>query len=825
MRDTCSFVQEHNLQWKGPNPDFFEGMLLGNGDIGVCVTVRPDGIVLYLGKNDVWDIRATEEHIKHLLSFQEVIDLVYRASERMKANGKDKLGRFSTISDKEFDEYFRKLSASYKKPWPRPWPCGRVIVRWDSRKVRVKKQELNIYTGLLRISLEIENQAYNLYCFVHRSSNQVWLWVESEKNKHIECPFTAVCYRPFPSPEASKAFWATNPDHPTLSAKMPEPEMWVENQTHSFNSYTMFGISQYFPATLPESLKNKESLVKSPNDQQFALAVAIPGAQSQEKNLPGLEFKLKSQGELPFKLCVTLFSSLEASQPKQEAIREIKLTYSEAPEKFYEESKNSWKKFWSASSVKLDDKELEGVWYRNQYWLACCLKSGKVAPGLFGNWLSSNTGTAWHGDYHLDYNQQQIYWGVFSSNHVEQNEPYVELCWNLLEMAKNFCKEHFNLPGIYYPIIAFPVPSKVNPYPAPPWVYVISMTAWVLQGLWWHYLYTQDIDFLKERAYPLLREGARFYAAYLKKESDGYYHIFPTVSPEMYGFTVDFRYNKDCIVDLALIKFLMKAVVRASELLDCDKEEHRKWIDIRDHLAPYPIGEDVEGKVWLDVADGPVNPVYNIPASLAPVFPGEQVGLHSSSGELDLARRSAKLIRCEGGNDLVYLPLILSRLGILNLEAFKQEISYCQIPNGTCADRVRQIGGRYRDDTDFDFMSRMGIWVENLALPAVINECLMQSYTGVIRLFPNAEGLERAEFNDLRAVGAFLVSAKWQKGEILSPVTIKSLAGTRCHIIIRPWREDFRIKEVGTSEYISFDIKNEIVEFNTQPTRVYVLEK
>ena len=34
-------------------------------------------------------------------------------------------------------------------------------------------------------------------------------------------------------------------------------------------------------------------------------------------------------------------------------------------------------------------------------------------------------------------------------------------------------------------------------------------------------------------------------------------------------------------------------------------------------------------------------------------------------------------------------------------------------------------------------MARMGIWFENFALPVVINECLLQSYTGTIRFFPN----------------------------------------------------------------------------------------
>ena len=58
-------------------------------------------------------------------------------------------------------------------------------------------------------------------------------------------------------------------------------------------------------------------------------------------------------------------------------------------------------------------------------------------------------------------------------------------------------------------------------------------------------------------------------------------------------------------------------------------------------------------------------------------------------------------------------------------------------------------------------MMRMGVWTENLSLPAVLNECLLQSYTGVIRLFPNTRRLGAASFRNLRAVGAFLVSASY----------------------------------------------------------------
>ena len=231
------------------------------------------------------------------------------------------------------------------------------------------------------------------------------------------------------------------------------------------------------------------------------------------------------------------------------------------PEDIQRKSDEYWNDYWSRSAVQFDDQDLERLWYHNQYWLACCLRQGKIAPGLFGNWTSGSIGTAWHGDYHMNYNTQQVFWGVFSSNHAEQHLPYVELVESLMDMSRNYARDKFGLPGAYFPHSAYPVPSEVVPYPAPPWGYEICETPWVVQSLWWHYLYTQDEQVLR-RVFPPIREAARFIAAYVKRGADDRYHVIPTVSPENWGCTVDFRLNKDCIMDLALIDFLMEAAIQ-----------------------------------------------------------------------------------------------------------------------------------------------------------------------------------------------------------------------------------------------------------------------
>jgi len=89
-------------------------------------------------------------------------------------------------------------------------------------------------------------------------------------------------------------------------------------------------------------------------------------------------------------------------------------------------------------------------------------------------------------------------------------------------------------------------------------------------------------------------------------------------------------------------------------------------------------------------------------------------------------------------------------------------------------------------------MDKMGIWFENFALPAVIDECLMQSYDGTIRLFPNWPLEKDAEFHDLRAAGAFLVSAVLKDGKV-GEVEILSEKGSPLNIIL-PWKNGGTVK-------------------------------
>ena len=210
--------------------------------------------------------------------------------------------------------------------------------------------------------------------------------------------------------------------------------------------------------------------------------------------------------------------------------------------------------------------------------------------------------------------------------------------------------------------------------------------------------------------------------------------------------------------------------------------------------------------------------VYNTPNPLACVFPGEDVGLHSSTAELEIALTTWRNQRTEGGNELVFQNLQGARLGVLDLEKFKRQIDYCLLPNGTCTDMVLQVGGRYMDQTPYDYMARMGIWFENFSLPVVINECLLQSYTGELRLFPNWPDDQDAAFQDLRAVGAFLVSASFAGGQVQWVRVTAEVGGSLR--VRNPWAGRVEISRDGATEIIA----GEVLRVETLPGDVILLQ-
>ena len=122
--DPVEVARRHPIAFEGPAVSFFEGGLLGNGGLGAVVTTRPDAVVVRFGHNNVWDVRIAEDNRDKIGTFQEVFEKVRRIPDSLA----------SLDDDPWYREYRNMTHENYRKPYPRPFPCGSLVLGFDRRR-------------------------------------------------------------------------------------------------------------------------------------------------------------------------------------------------------------------------------------------------------------------------------------------------------------------------------------------------------------------------------------------------------------------------------------------------------------------------------------------------------------------------------------------------------------------------------------------------------------------------------------------------------------------------------------------------------------------
>ena len=733
-QEILNLAKKHSIKRDVASPDFFEGAIMGNGDLGLVVCTRPDALLMHLGHNNIWDIRIDEGQKDKVKTFKEIWGRILQ--------NKDTFGSQSWFAD-----YCRDVTASYHDHvYPRPFPASDIYLFFDRKGYEVLGHELDISTGLLTVKLESDTgKKFFIKIAVSMKNDTVCCKTVDESGEPAN-----IFYRLMIVP------YHTDDGLPVHTALMN-------------------GFIQLLP------YNDYDGTVRPGVDKGFSMLYRLNG----KKEFSGLDTRFDDVNELSFQIIEGTYDIVE----------KIKIAEPCDFEETYKQNSGIWAEYWQRSGVALDDEFLEHLWYVNTYFIRCALNGHSRCPGLFGNWMCGSVGTAWHGDYHMNYNTQQVFWGLMGANRQELHLPYLRMVEDLLPVSTAWARDFYALDGACFPHSAYPVPMTINPYPSPDWGWEIFETPWTVQSLWWHYTYTQDKDLLRTRIYPLIRSASQFLVGYMMREGadpvcDGNYHLYPTIVPELYGLTKGLTMNLDGATDLAFTKFIFKATLKAIDDLDIKENDSLLYENIEKILAAYPEYPTANGrfgKVYISVQnEDPDHVIYNTPANLIQIFPGEDIdALTASEKELDIAERSWRHHYNEGGNDLVFYHLVGARLGIIDIEKFKRHVKYCLLPDQYANLRATLTGGRYGDTFGMDFMMRMGLFTENLSLYAVVDECLIWGHTNTIVLFPNWDMNKHAEFCNMRTKGAFLVDASCAKGKV-EKVKIQSERGGTARLK-NPW--------------------------------------
>ena len=410
-----------------------------------------------------------------------------------------------------------------------------------------------------------------------------------------------------------------------------------------------------------------------------------------------------------------------------------------------------WSDFWSRSFIEIPDKKIEEHWYASWYIMASCSRAGKVAPGLWGNWITNYPD--WNGDFHMNYNFEAPFCSLYSANHAETTLPYYDAMNQSIPRGRKIAAER-GWKGIHLPV-------AIGPWGRCPvhddWDFgQRSNAAYAALPFIWYWQHTRDKEWLKTTGYTYLRETAAFWEDYLKYEN-GRYVIHGDAPNEVSGS----RTNP--ITSLALVKFLFSQIIPMSEALGVDADKRAKWRDIVEKLSPIEVKEK-DGKLFFSssVEDGPGHPFEHI-------FPAGAIGLDSDPKFLEAARKMIDDSNVwNSSNYTCWWYAACARVGYDPKKILKE---------------LRNIYDRCAYSNDLMIFDGGGI--ENVSSVLGVTEMLLQSHEGVIRFFPDWPKDLDARFGTLRANGAFLVSAELKNG-IVSGVKITSEKGGDC-TVVNPW--------------------------------------
>ncbi|MFG2045152.1 hypothetical protein [Dactylosporangium sp. NPDC048998] len=429
-----------------------------------------------------------------------------------------------------------------------------------------------------------------------------------------------------------------------------------------------------------------------------------------------------------------------------------------------------WQGYWSQSYVEIPDKAVEKSWYGSLYLLACVSRAGKFAPGLWGNWITGAMN--WNGDYHTNYNYQTPFYAALSTNHIAQMAAYDQPVLDWQSAGQTLATQN-GFTGVLYPVGISPkgTSADMNLHNQK------SNAANLASDMVMRFEHTRDTAYANT-VYPWLKQVGLFWQNYLTWDAANNRYVITNDAPHE-----DQSYPQtNSSMSLGLVSLLFQGLIDMSTALNVDSGTRATWQNILSRLSR-PATFTRNGQTVVretEVGSDFIDDGNDIAAQF--IYPGGLVGLNSSATDLQNARNTIGQLgnAWHGGNAPATFYAAAARVGYnpsTILSNLRTEATTYAYPNM----HIHHNGGG----------------IENINVTTSgLDEMLLQSFQGDIKVFANWPANTDAKFGDLLAYGNFLISSS-KAANAVQYIRVVSQSGGSL-TFTNPWQGSVQVYRNGT---------------------------
>ncbi|MDE7345913.1 MAG: glycoside hydrolase family 95 protein [Muribaculaceae bacterium] len=419
------------------------------------------------------------------------------------------------------------------------------------------------------------------------------------------------------------------------------------------------------------------------------------------------------------------------------------------------------------------DPDLEELYFNyGRYLLISCSRTPRVPANLQGLW-NEYLLPPWSSNYTTNINVEENYWPAEVTNLSELHMPLLSFIKQLPVTGKDTAKEYYGVDrgwclGHNSDIWAITNPVGLNSGD-PQWANWNMGGAWIASHIWEHYLFTRDLDFLKEY-YPTLKGAAEFCLAWMIEDKDGNLITSPSTSPENNFIAPDGKpaaTSAGAFADLAMIRQCLADTREAALALYTDDDLVSEIDSALAKIAPYKIGQAGQLQEWaVDFKEQ--DPQHRHQSHLYGLYPGHHISLENTP---ELAKAAARSLEIKGDNTTGWSTgwrvNLLARLADSDkaYSMYRRLLKYVSPDNYKGPDK-RRGGGTYPNLLDAHAPFQID---GNFGGCAGVAEMLIQSTPESIIMLPALpEQWKDGSFSGLRTRSGAMVDATWEEGKVTS---------------------------------------------------------